>query len=148
MRKYGTTEILNENTGRMVSIDAPRHTFADGENGVIHYDALNNTVVLHGNTRDYIPSGKHFKTKEEARKAAMRSGVTGLVVDVNHNDPFNGGYEIYHPMVAAKPRHFIAQPSSLSATKKAIPSGTNVMAVKPVRMGRVHRARGGLTRRK
>ena len=148
MGEYGTTRTMNENTGRMVSVNAPRHTFADGENGVIHYDALNNTVVLHGNTRDYIPSGKQFKTKEEARKAAIRSGVVGSLVDVNHNDPFNGGYEIYHPMVAAKPKHFIAQPSSFAATKRATPSGANVLAIKPVRMGRVHRARGGLTRRK
>ena len=148
MGKYGTTRTLNENTGRMVSVDAPRHTFADGENGVIDYDGKTNTAVLHGNTRDYVPSGRHFKTKEEARNAAMRSGVIGSVVDVNHKDPFNGGYEIYHPMVVAKPRDLIAQPSFFAATKRAVPSGANVLAVKPVRMGRVHRARGGLTRRK
>jgi hypothetical protein len=148
MGKYGTTRTLNENTGRMVSVDAPRHTFADGENGVLHYDAVNNSVVLHGNERDYIPSGKHFKTKAEVRHAATRSGVIGSVVDVNHKDPFKGGYEIYHPMVVAKPRDLIAQPSFFAATKRAVPSGANVLAVKPVRMGRVHRARGGLTRRK
>ena len=66
----------------------------------------------------------------------MRSGVTGSVVDVNHKDPFKGGYEIYHPMVAAKPRDLIAQPSFFAATKRAVPSGANVLAVKPVRMGR------------
>ena len=65
MGKYGTTRTLNENTGRMVSVDAPRHTFADGENGVIDYDGKTNRAVLHGNTRDYVPSGRHFKTKEE-----------------------------------------------------------------------------------
>ena len=88
------------------------------------------------------------RRKKKRGNAAMRSGVIGSVVDVNHKDPFNGGYEIYHPTVVAKPRDLIAQPSSFAATKRAVPSGANVLAVKPVRMGRVHRARGGLTRRK
>ena len=141
------TKTYNERTGRMITVNAPRHTFADADIGVIDYDAKTKAVVLHGsNDRDYIPSGKHFKTKAEARHAAIRNGVTGSVVDVNHKDPFNGGYEIYHPLVS--PKAPIKRPAAFAGTKIAIPSGTTALVVKPLRMSPVHHARGGLTRRK
>ena len=141
------TQTYNETTGGMITVNAPRHTFADADTGVIDYDAKTKAVVLHGsNDRDYIPSGKHFKTQAEARHAAIRSGVTGSVVDVNHKDPFNGGYEIYHPLVS--PRAPIVRPAAFAGTKIAIPSGTTKLVVAPERKGPVHRARGGLTRRK
>jgi hypothetical protein len=41
---------------------------------------------------------------------------------VNHKDPFNGGYEIYHPLVS--PKAPIARPAAFAGTKIAIPSGT------------------------
>lgn len=141
------TQTYNERTGRMITVNAPRHTFADADTGLIDYDAKTKAVVLHGsNDRDYIPSGKHFKTQAEARHAAIRSGVTGSVVDVNHKDPFNGGYEIYYPLVS--PRAPIVRPAAFAGTKIAIPSGTTELVVAPERKGPVHRARGGLTRRK
>ena len=141
------TKTYNERTGRMITVNAPRHTFADADTGVIDYDAKTKAVVLHGsNDRDYVPSGKHFKTQAEARHAAIRSGVRGSVVDVNHKDPFNGGYESYHPMVS--PRAPIARPAAFVGTKIAIPSGTTALVVKPLRVSPVHHARGGLTRRK
>ena len=141
------TQTYNERTGRMITVNAPRHTFADADTGLIDYDAKTKAVVLHGsNDRDYIPSGKHFKTQAEARHAAIRSGVTGSVVDVNHKDPFNGGYEIYYPLVS--PRAPIVRPAAFAGTKIAIPSGTTKLVVAPERKGPVHRARGGLTRRK
>jgi hypothetical protein len=141
------TQTYNETTGGMITVNAPRHTFADADTGLIDYDAKTKAVVLHGsNDRDYIPSGKHFKTQAEARHAAMRSGVTGSVVDVNHKDPFNDGHEIYHPLVS--PKAPIARPAAFAGTKIAIPSGTTVLVVTPARKGPVHRARGGLTRRK
>jgi hypothetical protein len=141
------TKTYNERTGRMITVNAPRHTFADADTGVIDYDAKTKAVVLHGsNDRDYVPSGKHFKTQAEARHAAIRSGVRGSVVDVNHKDPFNGGYESYHPMVS--PRAPIARPAAFAGTKIAIPSGTTALVVKPLRVSPVHHARGGLTRRK
>ena len=141
------TKTYNERTGRMITVNAPRHTFADADTGLIDYDAKTKAVVLHGsNDRDYVPSGKHFKTQAEARHAAIRSGVRGSVVDVNHKDPFNGGYESYHPMVS--PRAPIARPATFAGTKIAIPSGTTALVVKPLRMSPVHHARGGLTRRK
>jgi hypothetical protein len=147
MDKFGKTQTYNETTHRMITVNAPRHTFADADTGLIDYDAKTKAVVLHGsNDRDYIPSGKHFKTKAEARHAAMRSGVTGSVVDVNHKDPFNGGYEIYYPLVS--PRAPIVRPAAFAGTKIAIPSGTTELVVAPERKGPVHRARGGLTRRK
>ena len=141
------TQTYNERTGRMITVNAPRHTFADADTGLIDYDAKTKAVVLHGsNDRDYIPSGKHFKTQAEARHAAIRNGVTGSVVDVNHKDPFNGGYEIYYPLVS--PRAPIVRPAAFAGTKIAIPSGTTKLVVAPERKGPVHRARGGLTRRK
>jgi hypothetical protein len=140
------TKTYNETTCRTVTVNAPRHTFADGENGLIDCDAKTKAVVLHSNTKDYIPSGKHFKTKAEALNAAMCSGVIGSVVDVNHKDPFNGGYEIYHPMLS--PNAPIVRPAAFASMKIAIPSGTTAPVVKPVRMGPVHHAHGGLTRRK
>ena len=69
MGKYGTTRTLNENTGRMVSVDAPRHTFADGENGVIHYDALNNTVVLAWQHQGLYPQRQTFQDERRGAES-------------------------------------------------------------------------------